>query len=236
MAIIAKTDIQDHLGITIDAALDSFVTTVCAAAQEYVEVLCGGGAVARRVFDAADTDSTRYYNGNGLTHLDIDDIRSVTSLTVDGVALVENDDYYLYPLNATADGEPFTQIQLIQPETRVNTNSRLQESAPYIFDYGQRTIALVGKFGYSKTGSTPSAIKMAILRIAAQFVKDNIGDNVLREQTAESLGEYSASFIKVADVADRLKIADVLVRYIHPRSNLNPLQKGSITATMFKVS
>lgn len=220
-AYAAKADIQNYLGITIATGLDAFVAELITASEDYVEKLCGGGVVSRRWFNDGNTDKTFQYDGRDTTRLKIDDLREVTSVAVlDGsgasVALVKDTDYYLYPLNARAVSgkeEPYTEIQLIQPETRiVAQNSRLIGAAPYIFDKSQKSITIVGKFGYSTT--PPALVKMAVVRVVAQFIKDKIGDNSLRELTSESLGEYSGSFEKISNVADRLNLATLLAPYI----------------------
>lgn len=233
MAYITTTDIANHLGITLTAGQTTLSTVLIESAEDYIETLCGGGVIPKRVFDSADTDSTRYYDGDDSAILTIDDLRAVTSVSLDDTALVKDEDYYLLPYNATTDGEPFTQIALIQPETRINGNSRLTSSVYYLWEKGQRNVSITGKFGYST--SVPNTVKLAVLRIVAQFLKDSIGGTA-KEISSESLGEYSVTHAKVKEVADRLGVADMLSKYIHPLSPLSPRTlKGSRVAT-FKVS
>jgi hypothetical protein len=210
MAYITKAEIEQYTGLTIDAGLNSFIDTVIKASTKFIEKTSG------RVFEAPTPDiaTVRYYDGNGATKLYIDDIRELSELEVNGVALTINEDFYMYPLNAGAEGKPYEWIELIQPETRVSTNSRLDKSVPYIFDKGQRTVKVTGKFGYSAT--PPEDVKIAALKLCAGIIKENIGDNDLKEITQESIGEYSSSFVKVSEIAHALGVDELVSQYIRP--------------------
>lgn len=210
MAYITKSELEKYLGLSIDASLDSFITTLIASVTRYINKKTG------TFFEAPDPDSdvTRYYDGNNKTRLTIDHLRELTSLSVDGISLVKDQDFYLYPLNAVEDNEPFTSIELIQPETRLQRSSRIDVSSPYVFERAQRNIVLTGKFGYSET--VPEDIKVVCLKLTASLIKENIGDRDLKELSSETLGDYSVSFVKVADFADRLNIPDLLSPYISP--------------------
>lgn len=208
MAYVTKQEVKNYLGITWTAGLDTFIDTLIDAAQSFVEGFTG------RTFLAPDPDDdvTRYYNGNGRERLPIEDLRSITSLTVDGIALTQNTDYYLYPLNAAADGEPYTRIELVQPNTSFsNQNPRSGHSIPYVFEELQRNVVVVGKWGYSAT--PPSDIKVAVMKLVGGIIKENIGDSDLREVTEETLGEYSTSFAKIKDIAHALDIQTLLGDY-----------------------
>lgn len=217
MSYISKSEIEQYLGLQIDATFQTFIDTLIAMAQEYIEEYCGGGIIPKRIFDAADTNSTRYYDGNGMTKLKIDDLRSITSLSVDGVALVENTDYYLYPLNATTDGKPYEWVELIQPETRLNTNSRIAVTSPYVFERGQRNIVITGKFGYSIT--VPKSVKLAALRLVGTVIMENIGDNDLRVVASESLGDYNVSYQDMKTVASQSKVNEILDPLVRKSNN-----------------
>ena len=95
----------------------------------------------------------------------------------------------------------------------------MQSASPYIFDEGQRTVKVVGKFGYSVT--TPSAIKTVAVKLVLAMMKENIGDTDLKEITQESLGDYSASFAKVKDIAERLHFANILDKYKRNGAKVN---------------
>lgn len=211
MAYVTKTEVKQYGGITWTSGNDSFVDTLIAAAQNFIEQYCGDKRFGKRVFEAPDSDSdvTRYFDGNDRERLQIGDLRSITSLTVDGTALTENTDYYLRPYNITEGEEPYTVIELVQPETSFsNQNPRSGNAIPYVFERLQRSVVVVGKFRYSD--SAPSAVKVAMMKIIVGFIKENIGDNDLREVTQETLGEYSVSYAKLKDVADRVGATPML--------------------------
>lgn len=219
MPYISKSEVEQYLGISIDSTLQTFLDTLIAMAQEYIEIYCGGGEIEKRIFDAADVDSTRYYDGKGLTRLKIDDLRSITSLEVDGVDLTKDDDYYLYPLNAVADGKPYEWIELIQPETRIsgNTNSRIEVTSPYIFENKQKNVTAVGKFGYST--AVPKIVKVAALRLVCAVIRENIGDSDIKKITSESIGDYSVGYQDVKDAALSAKVGEMLDLFIVRKSN-----------------
>lgn len=225
MAYITKTEIEQYMGVQIDASLQTFINTLISAVTRYIEKKTGS------VFEAPDPDNdvTRYYNGNGRTKINIDHLREFTSLVVDGITLVEDQDFIFYPINAVAEEKPFDSIELIQPETRISRSSRIDVSSPYVFEKAQKNVVLTGKFGYSDTA--PEDIKVACLKMVASLIKENIGDSQLKELSSETLGDYSVSYVKVADFADRLGINDILAPYIAPIS-----KPQSVRGTMRQVS
>jgi len=222
--MITKSDLEKYLGITIDDGLSGFITTVISGVSQYIKKTTG------RNFESADTNTTRYYDGNGGTKLAIDDLREITSLKVWGVTLTKDTDYYLSPANATEDGIPYTTIELIQPSTRLNQNSRVASNSPYVFDEGQRGVEVTGKFGYST--SAPADIKLVALKLAGGVIKENIGDNDVRELTNQSLGDFSASYTSIANIAHALKVDELLKQYVRPDgrgvSNGSQVKGGSI--------
>jgi hypothetical protein len=229
MAYITKSDIEKYLGITIDATLQTFIDLLVGMAEEYIETYCGGGEIARRKFVAPspDTATVRYYDGKGLTKCKIDDLREIVSLVADGVTLTKDEDFYLSPANAVADGQPYEWIELIQPQTRLtgNVNSRIDITAPYIFWDKQRNVVVTGKFGYSAT--VPSAVKIACMKLCGVIIKENIGDTDLREISAQSLGDYSVDFEKVTNAANETNINSLLDLY---KRKSNAKKSGSFIA------
>lgn len=203
MAYIEKSDIENYLGVSIDDSLDTFIESLIDGVEDYVESVTG------RKFEAPDPDTatTRYYDGNGLTKLSIDDIREITSVTVDDVALAVNVDYFPFPLNALADGEPYERLDLNQ---NVGGNQNPRANSTYVFDCGQRNVVVVGKFGYSAT--PPAAIKMACIKIASGMIRENITTD-LKEVTAETLGEYNVTYGKISEVANAVKSNELLDQF-----------------------
>jgi hypothetical protein len=208
---ISKSDIEKYLLINIDVTGEPFVESAISASQTFVENYCGDERFGKRVFQAPDPDSdiTKYFNGNGNERLYIGDIRSVTSLSIDGEAQTLNEDYFLSPLNADADGRPYTALELVQTSV-VGMNSR-SGRAKYIFEEDQRNIVVVGKWGYSET--PPEDIKFAVLKLVGAILKENMTDTSMKQITSESLGDYSVSYEKIKDLADRLDVVSILAPY-----------------------
>lgn len=229
MDYVTKSEVEQYTGLQIDAALDTFLDTLSAFAKQYIDETCSNPKIGKRWFDGSATPSTRYFDGRENVRLYVDDLRTITSLAVsvtagDSVTLVENTDFFCYPLNAIADSKPIEWIELIQPAVNQNVNSRLAQVAgnnPFVFWEGQRNISITGKWGYNEAadGKIPKLVKMAALKLIAAAIKANIGDTDLKELTSETLGEYSASYAKIKDIADQLEIADVLEPLVRKESN-----------------
>lgn len=206
--MITKAELQNYTGLTIDAGIETFFNTVVSGVAKYIKKVTGRNFV----IPDPDNDEVRYYDGNDGTKIAIDDLRSFTSLVVDGETLVEDEDFILYPLNAEADGVPYERIELIQPATRINSSSRVISNAPYIFEKGQGNIVVTGKFGYAD--EVPDDIKLVAMKLCAGIIKENLGDNDVKEVTSESLGEYSVSYVKLKDIAGALEVDDLLLQYV----------------------
>ena len=138
------------------------------------------------------------------------------------MALTEDEDFLLYPLNEL----PTEWIELIQPETRLNSNSRVAATSTYIFDKGQANVTVIGKFGYSAT--PPDDIKLAAMKLVGGVIKENVGDIDVKEISAENLGEYGVNYVKIKEMADRLGVNDILNNYV--RKPIRPVS-GVIKAS-----
>lgn len=208
MSYITKDEVKKYLGVNFTVGLDTFVDLAIAGCQQYVEKLCGNDSLGRRLFEAysPDNDVIRKFDGNGDIRLFIGDIFSLASLEVDGVALTVDEDYFIYPLN----GDTKHYIELTQAFTRLNSNSRIT-GTPTIFEKGQANIVLTGKFYYSLT--CPSDIKLAMLKLVGGVIKENIGDEDVREKKQEAIGDWSATFQDIEKVAHTLKVDELLKGY-----------------------
>lgn len=213
MAYISKDELKNYTGVNFIGALDVFADLVISQVQLYVEKECGDPVFGDRIFEtpAGAVDETRYFNGNGGTKLFVGDLKSFTGLVYDNVTLVKDQDFYLYPLNADKQRQPFMWIELVQPETRLNANPRLAARSPYIFEQAQRNIAVTGQWRYSD--SCPADIKLAMLKLAGAVLKENIGDEDIRESKSVSIGDYSINFVEVSQLAHSIKVDDILKHY-----------------------
>lgn len=212
MAYVTKAEIEAFSGLTISTAQQTILDTLISAIQSFIEKYCGGQYFSRRWFDDNDSEKTYYYNGNDFKRLPIDDLRTVVSVENFGTALEKDVDYVLLPLNAENDNVPYEAIELIQPENSFgNTNSRISQFNPFIFEQGQKSVKVVGKFGYSKI--VPADIKLATLKIISAVLKENI-DETTKQVKSESLGDYSVSYETVKEIAGNIGANDILDRYV----------------------
>ena len=204
-----KTTIDSYLGVTLDAGLATFITLTIQSVTEFIEKYCGEERFGKRIFEAPtpDNDQTRYFDGNGSEKLPVGDLKSLTSLTVDDVLQVADQDYYLKPYNASLEGKPYTHIELIQPNGR--KNSRL--GTIYEFEKDQRNIKVVGKFRYSDI--VPADIKLIATKLASETLKEKVGDLTLREVKSETLDDYKIDYTDIAKTAQSLGVFSILDQY-----------------------
>lgn len=108
--------------------------------------------------------TVRYYTADYTSSiLDVGDIQSVSSLTVDAdgdgtyeTTWVENTDFYLAPLNqASVYGEPFTDIELLA-------------AAGQVFPSYQRGVRVAGTFGWT---SPPAGVRSFTEILASRILK-----------------------------------------------------------------
>jgi len=189
---ITKSQIENYLGVSINDALNSTINSWILAAQIYVENYTG-------VKFENTEDTTKYYDGNGLRELYIDDfitVESVTTLTQSGdddSSLTENEDYYLYPLNDTPK-----HIIKMTPESSVGC-----------FSKGKKRVKVVGNFGYAS--SVPSDIQLVITKLVAQvYNQQNKGGEIV---SSERLGDYQVSFAILNKSAMTLGVQQILDLY-----------------------
>jgi len=120
-------------------------------------------ALGRRFYLDADANQVRYYTPNGTSAvLWVDDLVTLTELASDasgGTTFADvwtaNTDFVLGPLNAAADGKPYTHIGVHPAGTRV------LPSYP-------RSVRVTGKFGWP---AVPSEIKTLTTLVASRLVK-----------------------------------------------------------------
>lgn len=151
-------ELKSHLRIT-DAADDTLLAVAITAASRAIDQSCN------RQFGLTDPAAARYYSYNGYQidgHdcLEINDVMTITDLVLkvdrddDGTfeeTLTVNTDFRLYPLNAAADGRPWTHL-LTDKDTSLPT--------------GLRSVEIVAKWGWS---AVPPLVKEAALVQAARF-------------------------------------------------------------------
>lgn len=204
MAYATKDDLELHLAVEISADLDAYITALISACEDYVERACGNGVITRRVFDADEGGAaeTRYYDYKGGETIVIDDVRELTSISLSGFALTENEDYILYPLNE----EPKEYIKLYDG-TIDNSRSEFVN----FYDKERRAVEVVAKFGYSTT--VPAIIKLAVMSLAGGIIRQNTGDTSMKQITSQSLGSHKISYADVERVASALDVNGMIEHY-----------------------
>lgn len=125
---------------TDDAELESVIEAASRNIDDYT----------RRVFYQLD-GATRYYTPTHRHFLRIDDIRTFTSVDVNGVTWVKDTDFYATPYNPKTD-YPWTGIETI-------LGKRLTVGV-------QRSVTIVGDFGWQ---AVPPQIKQATLLEASRL-------------------------------------------------------------------
>lgn len=120
-------------------------------------------ALGRRFYPDADAAQVRYYTPQADSRLWVDDLVELTEVAVATTGTgtfseiwTEDTDFVLGPLNAAADGEPYTNIEVLPLG-----GFRFTVGAP-------KSVRVTGKFGWS---TPPPQIKTLTSLIAARLVK-----------------------------------------------------------------
>lgn len=190
MPYITKGDIQNFMLQDINPSYDSFITTIIAFVEDYIDKYCG-------TTFGSEANATRYFDGSGENELFIGDFSTITSVAIlDGQGnvqntLVENIDFNTFPYNST-------------PKTTLILASGGQLSR---FPCRRRSVKVVGVFGYS---SAPSPVKLAGLQLCQKLLDQGLRGG---QVTSENLGSYSISYEKVDEEADSLGVKDILNQY-----------------------
>jgi len=150
-ATVAQLKARLHIP-SATTAEDALLQELLDGAAELIDLWTGRSFVA--------TTETRYYQSTDTTTVAVDNLVSVTTLATDddGDRTYETTwaatDYRLLPLNAAADGEPYTAIAV----DAINGVYRFPKQAA--------SIKVVGSFGYA---SVPLPIREATLRLGQRL-------------------------------------------------------------------
>lgn len=155
---VGLEEFKTTLEMAAETFADADITIALSAASRGIDKLTG-----RRFYADTDAAQVRYYSPADPYTLRVDDIITVTSLKTDqsGDGVFEstwtlNTDYVREPLNAAADGEPWTQLCA-------------HPLGGYTFPTSiPRSVELTGKFGWS---TVPPAIKEATTLAGHRLLK-----------------------------------------------------------------
>lgn len=213
---VTQQNLKDYTGLNwIDAQI-AFVDLAILSAQTYVENYCGDKEFGKRIFEnpyEEDADPVaKTFNGTGGKRLYVGDLFDISALSVEGSEIDVENDIFLYPLDNPDNGFAYEYIEMPQLESTGNLNSRARLTEPYIFEKDQGNVIVTGFWYYTET--PPADIKMAVLKLAGAILRENFTDDDVRGKLSESLGEYSVSYQKVSEDANRLGIANLLEPYV----------------------
>ena len=221
-----QSEVENHLGLNSGDLDNKFVDTFADAIKDFIHKYCGktdgkGNPIFLRRFDGDDlSEDTHKYDGNSSKALKIDDYQkgSITSLIIDGDT-IDSADFLEYPANKDYG----TRIELDQnTEPNVTTGLGVNNQDYYTFVEGQQVVEVTAKFWYSDT--PPKPIKAAATMLVSALIKDKLDGDVKAVQK-ESLGDYSVTYRKLADVADRIGARSFLDQYKRGSSKTAPKMK-----------
>lgn len=155
-----KAQLTESLGSSTDTTYDALISSLITSASRAIDGYLGqeddyfhAHNTGHSSSDDGSTDhipahdeETRYYDGNGVDRLKIDDFISISELAVSEEGSLEStnytvwtsSDYYVYPYNAYSKGKPYN--------TLVIDNLNGDKGAFYAFP---KSVRVVGVFGYS---------------------------------------------------------------------------------------
>lgn len=156
---LTVADLKKTLELNGESYADSDIGVAITAASRAVE-----NATDRRFWADADADQVRYYTPTDAGMLLVDDLVTLTELATDeqgdqsfSRVWTTNLDVFAEPLNAAADGKPYTRLCVNGART----------SLYFPVQYG-RSVRVTGKFGWPEV---PAGVTQATTIVAARLVK-----------------------------------------------------------------
>ncbi len=156
---ITREQLKVTLEMSNQAYADEDIAAAITAASRGIDEAC-----QRRFFADSDALQVRYYSPANWTTVMIDDLAVLTELATDqsgdgtfSTAWTRNTDFVLEPLNAPADGWPYT---------RIRTHPRRVTAG--LPAWWPRSVRVTGQFGWA---AVPGAITEATTILASQLLK-----------------------------------------------------------------
>jgi hypothetical protein len=155
-AYVELESLKATLELTGESFADLDIRTALTAASRAVDEVCD-----RRFYPDTDASQVRYYKPAAAWLVTLDDVQTVTTFEVDNDGdgtfdtWTANDQFFLEPMNAAADGWPWTRA-VINPLNSAYFNGR------------HREVKVTGKFGWP---AVPAAITEATTILASRLVK-----------------------------------------------------------------
>ena len=155
---ITSAALKATLSLSATSYADADISAAITAASRAIDKLCN-----RRFWLDADANQIRYYTPYSLSSLQVDDFVTFTALATDsngdntfGSSWTLHTDFELEPLNAAADGEPWTKLVI-------------RQNGSFTFPTGfTRSVRLTAQFGWL---TVPQPIVDATTVVATQILK-----------------------------------------------------------------
>lgn len=150
--------LKTTLSLSATTYADADIAAAITAASRAIDKLCN-----RRFWLDTDANQVRYYTPYSLSTLQVDDITTFTSLATDPSGdntfpdtWTLHTDFELEPLNAAADGEPYTKLVV-------------RANGSFVFPFGYtRSVKVTAQFGWP---AIPQGIVDATTIVATQLLK-----------------------------------------------------------------
>lgn len=156
---ITVAELKAALSLAGESFADPDIARSITAASRAVE-----DATDRRFWQDADVNQVRYYTPKDAYRLSIDDLVTLTALATDLAGAgtftqswTANTDFVIKPLNAAADGYPYTTV------CAQAARSTLYFPVGYL-----RSVRVTGRFGWP---AVPDPVKQATMMIASRLLK-----------------------------------------------------------------
>lgn len=174
--------VSDYLKRNLTAHEVSILPVLIRSAQDFINDYCDTD------FEDTNTNTVKYYDGEGLQEIDIDAAKDITLVQITDDEIVtstyQEDDYVLEPVNQT-----------------IKTSIRLKQDR---FPYGAANIKVTGKFT-SYEGKIPERISLAATMLVADYI------NGTRDIASESIEGWSVTYGKTENISSEVK--DMLQDY-----------------------
>ena len=191
-----ETKVENYLMIDIDPSMSSQISDWISAVERYINDY----TERKNGFESAAA-TAKYFDGNGLREINVDEFVSLTSVQVlesNGGdvewTLTEGweNDYIAYPYNDT-------------PQYRLQLTTNSQIGAWFS---GEKRIKITAVWGYSST--VPKDIELAATMLVASIVEKGLRGGTVQ---SESLGDYSISYGNVDATAEVMGVKKILDKY-----------------------
>lgn len=194
MAYITESDLENFILQDIDSSYSTWIATVIGYVEEYIDQYLGTS------FAGSSAGVIRYFDGSGQNELFVGDFTALTEVKIldtdgnDLFTLVQDEDYYLYPLNST-----------------VKNSIRLVRSgrAGGIFPGYNRAVKITGTYGYG-SANIPAPIKLVAIKLASKIINEGLRGG---QVSSETLGSYSIDYKEIDETTEAMGIKDILNKY-----------------------